>query len=207
MKINSDSIDKGKNIICGCVYRHPNHNTEDFIKYISKCTTVINNEKKECFIAGDYNIDLMKYSNNSNCSEFINSMSSSGFLPFILQPTRIAEFNATVIDNIYSNVVNKDSLSGNILIKFADHLTQFISIDMEISKAKHTPIYRRDFTHFDEQLFKDDLSIQNWNPNNANDTNTKFNDFLWRTEGCVERHAPLKKLSKKQEQKITVDDH
>ena len=38
-----------------------------------------------------------------------------------------------------------------------------------------------------------------WNANNSNDTNSKFNDFLWRVEGCVDRHAPLKRLNKKQQ--------
>ena len=32
----------------------------------------------------------------------------------------------------------------------------------------------------------------------TNDVNSKFDDFLWRVEGCVDRHAPLKKLNKKQ---------
>ena len=31
----------------------------------------------------------------------------------------------------------------------------------------------------------------------------KFNDFLWRVEGCVNRHAPIKKLNKKQVKKMS----
>ena len=33
--------------------------------------------------------------------------------------------------------------------------------------------------------------------------NAKFNDFLWRVEGCIDRHAPIKKISKKQVNKIS----
>ena len=50
---------------------------------------------------------------------------------------------------------------------------------------------------FEKNAFIDDVSIQNWNTHDA-DTNTKFNDFLWRLEGCVDRHAPIKKLTKKE---------
>ena len=46
------------------------------------------------------------------------------------------------------------------------------------------------------------MSIQNWNANNSNDTNSKFNDFLWRVEGCVDRHAPLKRMNNRQQKKM-----
>ena len=42
------------------------------------------------------------------------------------------------------------------------------------------------------------IIIQNWNTNVHSDTNYKFNDFYWRLEGCIARHALLKKLNKKQ---------
>ena len=41
------------------------------------------------------------------------------------------------------------------------------------------------------------MSVQTWNPNKLQDTNEIFNDFLWRLEGCVDRHAPITKLNKK----------
>ena len=43
--------EKGKNIVCGCIYRHPNSDIDDFNKYISKCLTIINTEKKECYVS------------------------------------------------------------------------------------------------------------------------------------------------------------
>ena len=50
---------------------------------------------------------------------------------------------------------------------------------------------------FNEQSFLDDVSIQQWNYE-SQDVNVLFNDFSWRLKGCVVRHAPLKKLNKKQ---------
>ena len=50
-------------------------------------------------------------------------------------------------------------------------------------------------------MYIDDVSIQNWN-NNLHDTNSKFNNFLWKMEGCVNRHAPIKKLTRKEIKKM-----
>ena len=60
-------------------------------------------------------------------------------------------------------------------------------------------MYKRDYSSFVENGFIDDISIQNWDVCNNNDTNLKFNDFLWRVEGCIDRHAPLKRLNNKQQ--------
>ena len=120
-------------------------------------------------------------------------MTSSGFLPHILQPTRITEYSSTVIDNIYGNNFEQISQSGNILIKFADHFTQFLSINKEVTKVKQNTVYKRDFREFNEESFIDDICIQNWTAKNPAGTNPKIDDFLWRLAGCIDRHAPLKK--------------
>ena len=128
----------------------------------------------------------------------MNTLTSSGFLPHILQPTRITDDSATIIDNIYGNNFANNSTSGNILIQMADHLAQFLIINKEPDKIKPKVIYQRNYDAFDETSFIDDISIQNWNAANFQDTNLKFNDFIWRLESCIDRHAPLKKINKKQ---------
>ena len=195
--------EKRKNIVCGCLYRHPNSDIEDFTDYLTKILAKINKENKECYISGDFNIDLLKYDTNSKYSDFLNTMTSSGFLPHILQPTRITEYSSTVIDNIYGNNFEHISQSGNILIKFADHFTQFLSINKEVTKIKQNTVYKRDFREFNEESFIDDICIQNWTAKNPAGTNPKIDDFLWRLEGCIDRHAPLKKMNKKQLNKIS----
>ena len=93
-------------------------------------------------------------------------MTSSGFLPRILQPTRISEQSSTVIDNIYDNNLEQEIISGNILIQFADHLVQVSSIKKKIMRAMHLPVYRGNFSDYNEQSYIDDVSIQHWNVNN-----------------------------------------
>ena len=194
---------KSKNIVCGCIYRHPNNQIENFSNYISKCLSKITKEKKECYLLGDFNVDLLKYDSSNSNRDFLNNLTSSGFLPHILQPTRITDYSATLIDNIYGNNFEHETISGNILIKFADHFSQFLSVKKEIIRLQPNDIYKRDLTNFDKNLFVDDVSIQNWNPNKLDNVNSKFDDFQWRLEGCVNRHAPIKKITRKELKKMT----
>ena len=76
------------------------------MKYIAKCLTKVNKKKKECYLTGDFNIDLLKYDSNNKYAEFLNTMTSFGFLPHILQPTRISDFSSTIIDNIILNRIH-----------------------------------------------------------------------------------------------------
>ena len=54
-------VKNSKNIVCGCLYRHPNSDINDFTKFVSKSLTKITNEKKECYLLGNFNVDLLKY--------------------------------------------------------------------------------------------------------------------------------------------------
>ena len=94
-----------KNIICGCIYRHPNDNNmsyEIFLSYLESCLSKLSNENKEIYICGDFNSDLLILDDVN--FKFYELMCSYGFLPQILQPTRIQGDSATIIDNIFTNV-------------------------------------------------------------------------------------------------------
>ena len=39
-----------KNIICGCVYRHPRYDMSDFLNYIDSTLKKLNGENKEIFL-------------------------------------------------------------------------------------------------------------------------------------------------------------
>ena len=100
---------KSKNIIIGCMYRHP-HSThfDEFISYFNKSLSNLNKENKDVYITGDFNIDLFKYDNNPKYQEFYNLVTENGFLPQILQPIRITDSTMTLIDNIYTNNFSND---------------------------------------------------------------------------------------------------
>ena len=48
-----------------------------------------------------------------------------------MQPTRVTENTATVIDNIFSNNIQDDIISGNIPFTLSEHFSQFVSVKRE----------------------------------------------------------------------------
>ena len=92
------------------------------------------------------------------------------------------------MDNIFTNNMNNKIASGNIITDFSDHYTQFASIFRGKIDYKSIKMYKRDYSKFCEDSFRD-VSIQNFN-NHFEDVNDKFNDFYFKLEACVERHAP-----------------
>ena len=94
-----------KNIICGCIYRHPRSDLSEFNAYINNFLLTLDKESKggkEVYISGDFNIDLLKLPNNSSYQDFYNSMVGHDFLPQITYPTRAVNSSSAIIDNIYS---------------------------------------------------------------------------------------------------------
>ena len=92
-----------KNIICGCIYRHPHNNFKECFQYLEMCLSKLNKENKEIFLAGDFNFDLLKTQTDTNTQCFYDLMCSYGTLPQIIQPTRVTPNTATIIFNIFTN--------------------------------------------------------------------------------------------------------
>ena len=45
---------------------------------------------------------LLNYNNHNPTNEFLDSLTSNSFAPYILQPTRITSHSKTLIDSIFS---------------------------------------------------------------------------------------------------------
>ena len=186
-----------KNIICGCVYRHPRYDMTGFLKYMEKTLDMLNKENKEIYISGDFNTDFLKINNNVSYQEFYNLVTSNGFLPQIIQPTRVTEFSSTIIiDNIFTNTFRSGTISGNLLLCISEHFSQFLIIDKNDISLKNINIYARNYKSFNTQAFRNDISLLNWS-NDSNDVNELYTDFITKLETCVDLHAPIKKLNRK----------
>ena len=66
---------------------------------------------------------------------------SYGFLPHILQPTRVTEHKSSVIDNSFSNNI-QDIISGNVLLNLSDHFAQMVSVNREQIDNKKINMYQ-----------------------------------------------------------------
>ena len=68
----------------------------------------------------------MKYDNHHSTNKFFDCLSSHFFLLYITHPTRIRDSSKTLIDNIFSNTLIENTISGNLTATITDHLARFI---------------------------------------------------------------------------------
>ena len=127
----------------------------------------------------DFNFDLLNYETDTGTADILNSIVRFGFLPFIHQPTRITDRSATIIDNIFANNFEHESISSNLFLKISDHLPQFSIIKKFHLDLKAFNNYKYDYHKFDEVLFKDDFQIQDWSNLERSDLDSsqKLNDL------------------------------
>ena len=107
---------KQKNMIIGCIYKHPKQGTRDFNKnYILPLMDRLSKEKKDVLIMGDFNINFLSCNNDKDPTTFLDTMFSDSFSLFIILPTRVGNTSETVIDNIfYKKSLNNDMIAGNL---------------------------------------------------------------------------------------------
>ena len=104
---------------------HPGNNAKTFVG--PSCTDV------DVDGDGDINIDMIKFENEGTMN-YLNTLFSFRFLPYITLPSRITSFSATCIDHIFVRLADKkritsgDIASGLFFNDIADHLPYFISI-------------------------------------------------------------------------------
>ena len=106
----------------------------------------------------------MNYNEHTHTNEFLGSLASNSFIPLILQPTRIASHSNTLIDNILSDDIHPDTISGNLTATISDHLPQFSIIPNMFGNVSgnKSNIYEWDWSKFDQENFILDYFSVDW---------------------------------------------
>ena len=118
---------------------------------LNKLLENISKEQKSVFLLGDFNVNLLNYNEHNQTNEFLDSLAPNSFIPSILQPTRITSQSNTLIDSIFSNVIDPDIISGSLTVTISDHLLQFsiISNMFDNISGNKSNIYEQDCSKFD----------------------------------------------------------
>ena len=123
--------------------------------YLNELLENISNEQKSIFLLGDFNVNLLNYNEHNGTNEFLDSLPSNPFIPLVLQPIRIIRHSNTLVDDIYSNLIDPDIMLGNLTAIIPDHPAKFSIIHNmfgNISGSKSN-IYERDWSEFDPANF------------------------------------------------------
>ena len=123
--------------------------------YLNQILEILSKEQKQVFLLGDFNINLLNYNDHQPTNDFLDSLASNSFIPYILHPTRITSHSKTLIDNIFSNYISHEIISGNITATISDHLPKFSFVPNILSNPS-TPksnFYERDWSKFKQENF------------------------------------------------------
>ena len=107
----------------------------EFISLYDNLTSQLAQLRNKSLIFTDSNINILDL-NNDLVNEFLNINSTNGFIDFINYPTRLNGNNATLIDQIFSNIDSNSINSGILISDLSDHLPSFILINGSNVKAK-----------------------------------------------------------------------
>ena len=200
-----ETINEGKkNKIFACIYRHPSMELDDFNNnFLEPFLMKLSRENKTAYLLGDFNVDLLKTDTDDNINNYYNILTSNLFVPHITLPTRITSHSNTLIDNIFSNDPNfLEGVSGNFTISISDHLPQFLIMPR---KNNHPPkkhnIQKRDIKSINKESLVADFLNTNWHEVLSipkMDVNQSYACFDKSVNEIIDKHAPLKKLNKKE---------
>jgi hypothetical protein len=146
------------------------------------------------YIAGDFNIDLLKINCNDFVDDYINNVFLNGFIQIISKPTRCTGTSATLIDHILTNDVRNSYESCIIVNKLSDHFPVLTFCNKDKPSAVQF-IETRFLTENNIQLFKRDLSQLGWNEvPECHDTQQSFDLFLNNFLDLYNLHFPKRKV-------------
>ena len=135
-----------KSYILGGINRHPNGNINHFLTDLENALRKIDGTYT-AIISGDINIDLMKYNLEDNY-QYVSTIMSYGYLPYITLPTRITDFSATCIGHIFIRDTSKyreihtEIFSGILYPDITDHLPCFVRLTCSNVVEDERPIVR-----------------------------------------------------------------
>ena len=200
IEIEKDQNGCHKNIVNGVIYRPPNQNLKHFTEKVNDLVHSLKSEKKCCYLLGDNNINLLNYDQHVPTGEFVDMLSSNGFLPLITRPTRVTPTSATLIDNIYTNNIADVShcMQGLLVTDVSDHYPIFHINREFVLKENDVYVYKRLFTSSNKDSFHSAFSATDWNEMyRASDTQGAFDIFHNQLVALFNKHFPKVKVKRK----------
>ena len=164
---------------------------------------------KTVYLCGDYNIDLLKIDSNEKFSTFYENTTSVGFVPKITLPTRICETTSTLIDNIYTNVIDKSHTSGILITPISDHQMYFCTMNENFDRSKNAQKYvevefcnQENMDKFKNEVANADL-YNKLDLNINTDPNYNYEIFSKHLQAAKSKHIPkkIKKFNKRKHKK------
>ena len=190
----------GIKYVIGGVYRHPNGNVSHFIQGLENTLNKIET-KCRSVILGDMNIDIIKFSDDRDTLQYVTTMMSHKYLPYITMPTRLTPYSATCIDHIFMKIpdpiLSPDIMYGILFCDISDHLPNFVSISHgHLNTSRENRPMTRIFSERNCANFVRKMETENWERLYHNDLQDWYSGFIGVIIRNYESTFPLVKVSK-----------
>ena len=176
-----------RDLVLAAIYRQPNNsNVDTFTRELEKLIKNIDKRKNEVVIAGDMNLDLLKYDYHPATGNYLDIMTQHKFLPMITRPTRIKHQSATLIDHLFMKDNGNHIKSGIIDTEIAgncgytDHFPIFTILKSKLQmKKSNESIQKCYFTQKNHADRKQNLLKEDWSGIlELNDANAIYDQML-----------------------------
>ena len=190
----------GETYTIGGIYRHPNGNTRHFVEDLEGALDKLG-PNTTSILTGDINIDIIKFENDETCN-YLSTLLSHRYLPYITLPTRITTFSATCIDHVFikparnnPSLVN-DIVCGLLYCDISDHLPCFVSLKPQRAQVMKDRPNTRIFGERNCSKFVNMMESENWGALYTNDADW-YTNFLLTVKNKFNACYPLVRVSRK----------
>ena len=202
MKFVEMIVPKGANIILSVTYRHPKRNSDGtFNSKLKELLEKVTSEHKILMFLGDFNYNLLNHDKDLHTKDFIEIMYSNSLQPTINKPTRVVDrHKPSLLDNIFTNAIDKDITTGNLTDKITDHMPNFIIMKNLSFEHKKVSRKARCFKKFDLESYLHDIDSIDLAPKLAQttDVNEVYKYYQEQIINVINKHAPFITLTNKQ---------
>ena len=153
---------------------------------------------------GDTKLNLLRFHNCKYVQNLILSLQSLNLTPTIDKPTRVHNNSYSLIDNIFVRNLEDNIISGNIISDPTDHFSQFCFLNSPQKLYDHLSKKRLvcDYSNYSETSFLCDLSQIDLIVSRTSDVNKSFSSFYNKLNNLLDKHAPLKPISKRKSKRL-----
>jgi hypothetical protein len=144
---------------------------------------------------GDFNIDILKYNQNTRATDIVDLLFSFGLLQILTKPTRCTDNSASLIDHVITNCHSDCFKTVILTTKISDHFAIIHFLPEKNPKKGPKIIEKRDFSKRKIENFKNVLNTLSWlDVQNAPDVQTGYNMFSDTFFHLYNLHFPKIKL-------------
>jgi hypothetical protein len=195
IEIDKQDTNYDKNVLIGVTYRPPNSDITQYQEAISNIIHKADIENKLCYIMGDYNINLLNTDSHVPTAEFVELMFANHFTPLINKPTRVTERSATLIDNVYCNQANHESLQGILITDITDHYPIFNIVTEFSVCVKRNIVKKRIYKKESLCKFNDLIEHTDWSDVvSANDAQVSYSLFHEKVNKAYNEAFPIETI-------------